>query len=97
MAYPNTRLRRMRRDSFSRRLMRETVLSTNDLIWPVFVREGERTREAVPSMPGVDRLSIDELLRVAGEAHSLGIPALALFPVTPPECAACGATLSPGA
>jgi porphobilinogen synthase len=85
MAYPNTRLRRMRRDSFSRRLMRETVLSTNDLIWPVFVREGERTREPVPSMPGVERLSVDELLRSAGEAHALGVPALALFPVTPPE------------
>jgi porphobilinogen synthase len=85
MAYPNTRLRRMRRDSFSRRLMRETVLSTNDLIWPVFVREGERTREPVPSMPGVERLSLDELLRSAGEAHALGVPALALFPVTPTE------------
>jgi len=85
MAYPNTRLRRMRRDSFSRRLMRETVLSANDLIWPVFVREGERTRAPVPSMPGVERLSLDELLRSAGEAHALGVPALALFPVTPME------------
>jgi len=85
MSYPNTRLRRMRRDAFSRALMRETDLAPSDLILPVFVREGERTREAVPSMPGVDRLSIDELLRVAGEAHALGIPALALFPVTPPE------------
>jgi len=85
MSYPNTRLRRMRRDAFSRALMRETDLAPSDLILPVFVREGERTREAVPSMPGVDRLSIDELLRVAGEAHALGIPALALFPVTPPQ------------
>jgi porphobilinogen synthase len=85
MPYPNTRLRRMRRDSFSRALMRETDLTPADLILPVFVREGERVREPVPSMPGVDRLTIDELLRVAGEAHSLGIPALALFPVTAPE------------
>jgi porphobilinogen synthase len=85
MPYPNTRLRRMRRDSFSRALMRETDLTPADLILPVFVREGERMREPVPSMPGVDRLTIDELLRVASEAHSLGIPALALFPVTAPE------------
>jgi porphobilinogen synthase len=85
MSYPNTRLRRMRRDSFSRALMRETHLAPADLILPVFVREGERLREPVPSMPGVDRLTIDELLRVAGEAHALGIPALALFPVTAPE------------
>ena len=53
MPFPATRMRRMRRDAFSRRLMRETRLSTDDLIWPLFVREGERTREAVPSMPGV--------------------------------------------
>jgi len=85
MSYPNTRLRRMRRDTFSRALMRETDLTPADLILPVFVREGERLREPVPSMPGVDRLTIDELLRVAGEAHALGIPALALFPVTAPE------------
>jgi len=75
----------MRRDAFSRALMRETDLLPADLILPVFVREGRATREPVPSMPGVDRVSIDELLRVAGEAHGLGIPALALFPVTPPE------------
>jgi len=85
MSYPNIRLRRMRRDGFSRALMRETVLTPADLILPVFVREGRGVREAVPSMPGVDRLSIDELVRAAGEAHALGIPALALFPVTPPE------------
>jgi len=85
MSYPNTRLRRMRRDAFSRALMRETELAASDLILPVFVREGERVREAVASMPGVDRLSIDQLVQVAGEAHALGIPALALFPVTPPE------------
>ncbi|HVF35934.1 MAG TPA: porphobilinogen synthase [Candidatus Saccharimonadia bacterium] len=85
MAYPHTRLRRMRRDDFSRRLMREHRLSSDDLIWPVFVREGERVREPVKSMPGVERVSIDELLRGAGEAHALGIPAIAVFPVTPPE------------
>ncbi|MGH8174243.1 MAG: porphobilinogen synthase [Rhodanobacteraceae bacterium] len=85
MSFPNTRLRRMRRDAFSRALMRETDLAPSDLILPVFVREGERTREAVPSMPGVDRLSIDELVKVAGEAQALGIPALALFAVTDPQ------------
>ena len=83
MPYPATRLRRMRRDAFSRALMRETVLTPADLILPVFVREGQGVREAVPSMPGVARLSIDELLRVAEQAQGLGIPALALFPVTP--------------
>jgi porphobilinogen synthase len=85
MPYPATRLRRMRRDAFSRRLMREHALGTNDLVWPVFVREGQGVREPVASMPRVERLSIDELLRAATEAHALGIPALALFPVTPPE------------
>ena len=85
MPFPHVRPRRMRRDTFSRALMRETDLMAADLILPVFVREGRGMREAVPSMPGVERLSIDELVRVAGEAHALGIPALALFPVTPPE------------
>ena len=84
MAYPDTRLRRMRRDDFSRRLMRETVLTANDLIYPVFVHE-PAGRAPVPSMPGVERLSIDELLRVAETASELRIPALALFPVTAPE------------
>ena len=83
--YPATRMRRMRRDAFSRRLMRETCLTPDDLIWPVFVLEGEDRREAVPSMPGVERLSIDLLLEAARECHGLGIPAMALFPVTPPE------------
>jgi porphobilinogen synthase len=73
----------MRRDDFSRRLMRESVLGADDLIYPVFVHEAEG-RAAVPSMPGVERLSIDELLRVAEEASALRIPALALFPVTAP-------------
>ena len=84
MAYPDTRLRRMRRDDFSRRLMRETVLTADDLIYPVFVHE-PAGREAIASMPGVERLSIDELLRAAEAASELRIPALALFPVTAPE------------
>ena len=77
-----TRMRRMRHDEFSRRMMRETTLTAANLIWPVFVIEGTQRREAVPSMPGVERLSIDELLREADAALHLGIPALALFPVT---------------
>ncbi len=84
MAYPYSRPRRMRRDEFSRRLMREHVLSANDLIYPVFVHELDG-REAVASMPGVERLSIEELLKVADEAVALRIPALALFPVTAPQ------------
>ncbi|QCO68584.1 porphobilinogen synthase [Luteimonas yindakuii] len=78
------RPRRMRRDDFSRRLMREHVLTANDLIWPVFVHE-PAGRVKVPSMPGVERVSVDELLRLAEEACELRIPALALFPVTAPE------------
>ena len=77
-----TRPRRMRRDDFSRRLMRETVLTTDDLILPVFVHELSG-RVAIASMPGVERLGIDELLRVAERANTLHIPAIALFPVTP--------------
>ncbi len=83
--WPTTRLRRMRRDDFSRRLMREHRLTCDDLIYPVFVLEGEGQREPVTSMPGVERLSIDLLLGEAERALSLGIPAMALFPVTPPE------------
>ncbi len=81
--YPATRMRRMRRDAFTRRLMRETTLSCDDLIYPVFVLDGEQQREAVPSMPGVERLSIDLLVQEATEIQALGIPAMALFPVTP--------------
>lgn len=81
--FGRTRMRRMRRDDFSRRLMREHRLGVDDLIWPVFVIEGENRREAVPSMPGVERLSLDQLLAEAETAHRLGIPAIALFPVTP--------------
>ena len=80
-AFPATRMRRMRRDDFSRRLMRENVLTANDLIYPVFVLDGERRTETVASMPGVERVSIDRLLHVAEEALTLGVPALALFPV----------------
>ena len=79
--YPATRLRRMRKDDFSRRLMRESTLTPADLILPVFVLEGEQRREAVASMPGVERLSLDLLLEEAREVAALGIPALALFPV----------------
>ncbi len=83
--FPATRLRRNRRDDFSRRLVRENQLSVDDLIFPVFVLDGSNRREAVPSMPGVERLSIDLLLKEAEQWVELGIPALALFPVTPPE------------
>jgi porphobilinogen synthase len=84
MAYPDTRLRRLRRDDFSRRLVRETVLTVDDLILPAFVHEADG-RAAVPSMPGVERHSIDALLRLAEQACELGIPAIALFPVTAAE------------
>src|SRR5690606_41501476 len=84
MAFPRHRPRRLRRDDFSRRLVRETTLSADDFIYPVFVHELDG-REAVPSMPGVERVSIDELLRVAEQAAELRIPALALFPVTAPD------------
>jgi porphobilinogen synthase len=76
-------MRRMRRDDFSRRMMRETHLSPADFIYPVFVLEGSETREAVPSMPGIERMSIDLLVAEAKQIETLGIPAMALFPVTP--------------
>jgi len=85
MSFPTTRMRRMRADDFSRRLMRESRLSADDLIWPVFVLDGEDRSEAVASMPGVERLSVDRLLPEAERCLALGIPALALFPVTPAE------------
>jgi porphobilinogen synthase len=81
--FPATRLRRMRRDDFSRRLMRETTLTPSDLILPVFVQDGAELRQPVPSMPGIERLSIDVLVREAREVQLLGIPAIAIFPVTP--------------
>ena len=80
--FPQTRLRRMRRDEFSRKMMRETGLSAANLIWPVFVIEGQKQRVAITSMPDVERLSIDELLVESESALKLGIPAIALFPVT---------------
>ncbi len=83
--FPATRLRRNRRDDFSRRLVRENQLSVDDLILPVFVLDGSNRREEVSSMPGVERLSVDLLLQAAEEWVELGIPALALFPVTPTE------------
>ena len=85
MSFPAIRPRRMRRDAFSRALMREHSLLPSDLIMVAFVIEGEAKREAVPSMPGVDRLSIDELLKLAAECVRLGIPALALFPAPGPD------------
>jgi len=83
--FPWLRMRRMRRDDFSRRLMREHQLSANDLIYPMFVLEGENQREDVPSMPGIQRFSIDLLLQQAAECVELGIPMIALFPVVPAE------------
>jgi len=83
--FPATRMRRNRRDGFSRRLVRETHLGVDDLIYPVFVLPGERQTEPVPSMPGVERHSIDRLLVHLEEVVELGIPAVALFPVTPAE------------
>ena len=89
--FPGTRMRRMRRDDFSRRLMREHTLTADDLIYPVFVLEGANRTEAVASMPRVERMSLDRLLPVAEAALGLGVPALALFPVVD------GAKKTPGA
>jgi len=83
--FPYTRMRRMRRNDFSRRLMAENQLSVNDLIYPVFVLEGKNRRESIESMPGIERLSIDLLLEEAKELVGLGVPALAIFPVTPAD------------
>ena len=84
-AFPQQRLRRLRKDDFSRRLVREHQLTVDDLIYPCFVLEGKNQREKVTSMPGVERLSIDLLLQEAEIIHKLGIPMMALFPVTPLE------------
>jgi porphobilinogen synthase len=83
--FPRTRLRRMRRDAFSRRLMREHTLSADNLIYPMFVIEGRDRREAVASMPDIERVTVDQLVREAAELVELGVPAVALFPVTPPS------------
>ncbi len=84
-SFPNVRMRRMRRDEFSRRLMREHILSTNDLIYPVFIIEGERRTEAVPSMPGIERYTLDRLMPVAEQCLELGVPVMALFPAIAPD------------
>ena len=83
--FPATRLRRLRANSFSRRLVRENTVTTDDLILPVFVIEGKNQTEAIPSMPGVERLSIDRLTIAAKQWFQMGIPAIAIFPVTAPE------------
>jgi porphobilinogen synthase len=79
--FPTVRMRRMRRDDFTRRMMREHVLTTNDLIYPVFVMDGSRKTQPVPSMPGVERMTLDKLLPVAERCLKLKVPAMALFPV----------------
>ncbi len=89
--YPETRMRRMRHDDFSRRLMRESMLTVDDLIYPVFVLEGEGRSEKVASMPGVERQSLDILLQTAERAVNLGVPALALFPVIDASLKSLGA------
>jgi porphobilinogen synthase len=84
-SFPHTRMRRMRRDEFSRRLMRETQLTVDALIYPLFVVEGHNQRQPIGSMPGIERLSVDELLRECETLVRLRVPAIALFPVTPVE------------
>jgi len=86
MTFPATRMRRMRAHDFSRRMMRENRLTSDDLIWPVFVLEGDNAVEPVKSMPGVERMTIDRLLPAAEHCLELGIPAIALFPVVPADC-----------
>ncbi|MBK6006008.1 porphobilinogen synthase [Ramlibacter ginsenosidimutans] len=83
--FPHGRPRRLRRDAFTRNLVREHALSPNDLIYPVFVLDGQKQRQSVASMPGVERLSLDLLLPVAEQCMKLGVPALALFPVIDPQ------------
>ncbi|CAB3795824.1 porphobilinogen synthase [Pararobbsia alpina] len=83
--FPLHRPRRMRRDDFSRRLMRENRLSTDDLIYPVFIVEGTKVRQAVPSMPGVERVSVDLLMQVAQQCVELGVPVISLFPAIEPS------------
>ena len=83
--FPSIRMRRMRRDGFSRDLMRENIITHADLIYPVFILDGKNRREVVPSMPGVERVSVDLLLPIAEDCVKLGIPVLALFPVIDPS------------
>src|SRR5512144_3302492 len=80
-SFPQRRPRRMRHDDFSRRMMRETALSAGDFIYPVFVLDGSRREEPVPSLPGVSRKTVDRLLRDAEACAELGVPAIAIFPV----------------
>ncbi|MFI4876903.1 MAG: porphobilinogen synthase, partial [Blastopirellula sp. JB062] len=82
-SFPQTRLRRNRRFDWSRRLVRENQLSVDDLIWPLFVQPGDALRTPINSLPGVERLSIDLIVEQAGQAESLGIPVIAIFPATP--------------
>jgi porphobilinogen synthase len=84
-SFPHTRLRRSRKDDFSRRLVAEHSLSVADLIYPMFIIEGQRVREPIHSMPGIERVSVDELLIEAKHLHQLGVPAIALFPVPDPK------------
>jgi porphobilinogen synthase len=86
MTFPATRMRRLRANEFSRRLMRENILTVDDLIWPVFVLEGDNAVEPVKSMPGVERMTIDRLLPAAERCMELGIPAITLFPVVSSDC-----------
>ncbi len=86
MTFPTTRMRRMRANEFSRRLMRETHLSVDDFIWPVFILEGDNAVEPVASMPGVERMTIDRLLPAAERCLELGVPAITLFPVVSSDC-----------
>ena len=81
--YPNVRLRRNRKSEWSRRLVSESNLSTNDLIWPVFIKEGKNIKEPIPSMPGVYRYSLDKLEKIVEKAIENKIPMIALFPNTP--------------
>src|SRR5215510_11914828 len=80
--FPSVRMRRNRKSAWSRRLVAENVLTPADLIWPIFVTEGRGKRISVPSMPGIDRLSVDLVVKAAEDAVALGIPAIALFPYT---------------
>lgn len=89
--FPATRPRRLRQSDWMRRLVQETSLSVNDLIWPIFVRDGQNTREPVASMPGVDRLTVDLIPEAAAKAAGLGIPVIALFPYTDPSLKTPGA------
>ncbi len=90
-SFPNTRMRRLRANDFSRRMVRESSLSPSDFIYPVFILEGSGQRQAIPSMPGIDRLSIDLLIEQAKEVSSLGIPAIAIFPVVDAKLKSLGA------